>query len=84
MSYPSDNPPRVSISIGRKINIGNYESVDIFYSLNNIPASIEPLDLESLMETGDACYQFLRRKIVERTAELRTSSSGGVADDGWT
>ena len=75
--------PTVSISIGRKINLGNYESVDIFFSLNGLPVDTPEKDMRELLQTGENAFLLIRQKIVEKTAELRGSNSGGLADDGW-
>lgn len=62
---------RVSVSIARKINTGNYESVDLFMAVSNIePGATDAEILESLA-TGDRALQLLKNKMQEKIAEAR-------------
>jgi len=41
--------PRVSVSISRKVNCGNYESTDIFVSLACDSEDLEAIDVKGLL-----------------------------------
>lgn len=62
---------RVSVSVERKVNLGNYESVGIFTSLSNVPVGSTEDDILEALSTGDDVYQAIRKQIVAQTKTIR-------------
>lgn len=77
--------PTISVSITRKINIGNFESIDIFVSLNSLEIGSTDETIQMLLDgVGERMYEAIRQRIVEKTAEIRNRGQAGVAtDDEW-
>ncbi len=64
---------RISVSIERKANLGNYESVGFFFSLSGLEPGTTREEMQELMETGELAFDVLREKIVEKTEGVRRS-----------
>ena len=62
---------RISVSVERKVNLGNYESVGFFFSLSGLEHGTNRREMEQLLETGELAFEVLREKIVERTEAVR-------------
>ena len=63
--------PGVSVSIGRKINLGNYESADIFMSVNGLEPGASDAEIEEALATGDRAFVILKRHMLARLKEVR-------------
>ena len=71
-----DQPPTVTVSISRKINLGNYESADIFFSVNGIEKGTSDQEIEELLDTAEQAHLLIRKRVIERTAEIRGKANG--------
>ena len=67
---------RVSVSISRKINLGNYESADAFVSLSNIPVGATQEEIEEALATGRLVWDALKPELVAKARELREGGRG--------
>ena len=76
----TNGEPTVSVSVSRKVHLGNYESVDIFFSLNALPVDANEQDMMELLQMGENAFNLIRRKIVEKSAELRGGGSTEVEE----
>lgn len=62
---------RVTLSLSRKVNLGNYESADVFMSLNNVSIGASEEEVEAALETGKIVFDVLRTEINAKAAVLR-------------
>lgn len=67
--------PRISVSINRKINKGNYESVDIFMALSGIEPGATEDEIEELLATGDRAFEILKKNMIVKVREARAQRS---------
>lgn len=70
-------PPRVSVSLGFKMNMGNYESANV-----NVSVSATAHPNEKAGEAVDRVFELVERKLVEKFDELKSDLSGaGLGED---
>lgn len=61
----------VTLSVSRKVNLGNYESADVFMSINNVPLGARAEDIEAALVTGKITFDLLKVAVTDRARELR-------------
>lgn len=69
--------PTITVSMSRKINLGNYESADVFVSISGIKAGMETAELEPLLVAGKFGWDLARDALVEQiriTKEKRAAA----------
>lgn len=73
MPSGSEFPPemRVSVSIDRKLNLGNYESVSIFMSISGVEPGASEEEIEEAMQTGDRALVVLKRHLQAQINKVR-------------
>lgn len=64
--------PTVSISLSRKVNLGNYESADLFLCVSNVQEGTTTEDIRKLMDTGQLAYSVLREEMNAKINDLKT------------
>ncbi len=62
---------RVGVSISRKLNLGNYESAEVWVSLTNIDASTTPAEIEAALAAGALGYTALKAAVAEKVKDVR-------------
>lgn len=62
---------RVSVSIVRKINLGDYESADIFMAISNMEPGASDAEIEEALATGDQAIQILKKHIAAQIVKVR-------------
>ena len=72
--------PRISVSIGRKINLGNYESVDIFMACSGIESGATVEEIEELLVTGERAFKLLEGRLGVKIQELKAARKGNNGD----
>lgn len=66
----------VTVSLSRRINLGNYESADVFLSVSNVNAETTKEELVALLDgPAQMTYMALAERIRERVGHAR---AGGV------
>ncbi len=70
MTEPNDII-KASVSATQKVNVGNYESVDVFFALSNVPVGATDEDLAAAMATSELVFTHVRAKVAEKVAEIR-------------
>ena len=69
--------PRVAVSISRKINLGDFESVDIWMAISGIEAGATEEEINGLLATGDRAFQLLKANMAQKLKTIRTRAAGG-------
>jgi hypothetical protein len=62
---------KVSVSVSQKVNLGNYESADVFTALSNIPTGATEEQIEAALETGELVFNYVKAVISSRVEEIR-------------
>ncbi|HRI06486.1 MAG TPA: hypothetical protein PKW35_01650 [Nannocystaceae bacterium] len=62
---------RVSISLSRKVNLGNYESADAFISLSDVPVGATEEEIEDALDTGRLVWERMKPRLTAQARELR-------------
>ena len=60
------NPTRVSVGLGYKLNMGNYESLDLHFSVSD-----DARKGESAGEAFDRVYAFVEKRLFAKIEEAR-------------
>lgn len=62
----------LSMSISRKVNLGNYESADVFISISGITAETTSEQMDELLEkNGALAYGKLRADLTKKLDEVK-------------
>lgn len=57
----------LTVSLSRKINLGNYESADVFMSISGLTAHTSAEEIDELIETtGQLAYRKVAAALVEQ------------------
>ncbi len=67
--------PSVSVSIDRKLNLGNYESVGLFVALSGVPVGASDELIDEMLDTGRKVYDKLRVRLGDLVTEERQKGS---------
>lgn len=69
-------PPSVSVSISRKVNLGNYESVDLFMSVNGVDKYTTQEEIDEALAAGELAYGQLKEHLRARIVEVMRTRTG--------
>lgn len=65
-----DEGLRVSVSVSRKVNLGNYSSADIFLAVSNIEVGATEAEIQEAIDTGEVGFILLEKAINNKVREL--------------
>jgi hypothetical protein len=68
---PDPPEPTITVSMSRKVNLGNYESADAFVSMSGVRANMTEEELDPLLETGKLAWDMVRNALIEKVREMR-------------
>lgn len=68
--------PKLAVSIARRINIGNYESVDIFMAVSGVEPGASDAEIEELLVTGDRAFQLLKKNVGAKVKQIKERQKG--------
>ena len=63
--------PTVTVSMSRKINLGNYESAECFVSVSGVREGMTAEEIAPLMETGKVAWEQVRAALIEQMRDVR-------------
>lgn len=67
----TENSPTITVSLSRKVNLGNYESADVFISLSGLAAGTTEEEIDELLATtGALAYRKCAAALKEQVAIL--------------
>lgn len=66
-----DDPIKVSVTASQTVNLGDYNSAKVDFSLSNIPTGATEKDIEAALETGELAFKYVKTVISEKAAEVR-------------
>lgn len=73
----SSDEPRITISVERKLNLGNYESAGVGLVLSGVPVGATVKEIDAMLDTGKIMYDQMRVRLQEQVVERRRQ--GGAA-----
>jgi hypothetical protein len=71
--------PTTTVSMSRKINMGNYESCDVFVSLNGVRAGMTPEQLAPLLNTTKIAWDLVRAQLIEQVQAAKAKLAAARA-----
>lgn len=69
-----DRGPRASITIGRKVNDGNYGSYDLSITVSDLYADTTLEEIEQTLQASRMSYSAMVERLKVRLTNLRTST----------
>lgn len=75
MDSIQDDGLSVSISLERKVNLGNYETAGIFISVNGVKPGTSAEDIDAALDTGKIAYERIRLALKDKVEALREKTS---------
>ena len=70
-----DSPPKVTMSVGMKVNLGNYESADVSIILSQVPVGATAEEVDEMLDTGRIVFERMRERLKEKVRNLREVGS---------
>jgi hypothetical protein len=69
--------PTVTVSINRKLNLGDYESIDVFTSLSGVYDGMPEEEMLAALKAGAVAYELVREQLITQLKEIRRSTGTG-------
>lgn len=67
-----ESTPRITVSTTRKINLGNYESQDVFICLVDVPVDASEELIENMLITGEKAVKAISARLKGLVSEARS------------
>lgn len=61
----------ITVSLARKINLGNYESADAFVSVSNLRVGATQEEINEILSVGELAWPLLEARIAHEIIEFR-------------
>ena len=68
---------RIAVSIARKVNLGNYESVDLFMAVSGVEPGATDAEILEALATGDRAFQLLKANMHAKVQRVRQQAKDG-------
>lgn len=66
----------VSVYITRKVNLGNYESVDFNVALNNVEVGATDAEMEEALATGEQAIRLIATHLRQKIQDAKVGAGG--------
>lgn len=63
--------PKIGVSIERKINLGNFENVTIYMSVDGVEPGATTEEIEELLVTGERAFDLLKNRMALKIKDLK-------------
>lgn len=63
--------PTLTVSLSRKVNVGNFESADVFISLSGIPFEASEETIGKMLKTSNLAFDMIREELRGKIAQIR-------------
>ena len=65
----------MSVSYTRKVNLGNYESADVFFAISGVPVGATKEQIDEALVTGEVAYDVVKAAVAHRAIEIRNAAA---------
>lgn len=65
--------PTITVSLARKINLGNYESADAFVSVSGLKVGATPDEINEILAVGKLAWPLLESRLAFEIEEFRAN-----------
>ena len=69
---------KVGVSISRKLNLGNYESAEVYVSVSGLAADTTPAEIQAALAAGALGYEALKVAMVAKIEDQRHPKDVGA------
>ena len=76
MSDDAPREPAITVSMSRKINLGNYESAEFFVAITGAKAGMTDEDLAPLVGVGKLAWDQIREVLIQEIRRTRDNGHG--------
>ena len=72
--------PTVAVSMSRKINLGNYESLDVFLSIGSVTADTSEEEIIEAVNASEIVFEHVRQRIATKVIDIKRRKFGRSED----
>lgn len=70
-----DGVPKIAVALGRKINLGNYESADVNIRLSQIPMGATEETIAEMLDTANLAFSMIRQELNKRVKAAKEKTN---------
>ena len=77
MMSEDQKEPTVTVSMSRKINLGNYESAECFVSVSGVRVDMTDEDIAPLLQVGKVAWEQVRVALIDQVRDIKRRRAEG-------